>query len=106
MLAPKDLVLALRERSRKRCVSCFAWTSGEWSLHPSTQAPQGSEAFRVDVIDIICRGLVSHPVCDALLQRVSAIFPRYPVATEAFEDTLARLVISTRWKPNWVSTGP
>jgi hypothetical protein len=106
VLGPKELVLAVRERSRRRCVSCFTWTSGEWSLDPSTQPPKGSEAFRVDIINIVCRGLASYPVSDALLQRVSAIFPRYPLATEAFEDTLARLVISSEIRGNLEGLDP
>ncbi|NNL85756.1 MAG: DnaJ domain-containing protein [Myxococcales bacterium] len=91
VLAAKELVLALRERTRERVRECFSWASGEYRLEPETTAPKGSEALRVDGPPLVLEGLARHARPDALLQRLEAPLMQYPRLGAESEALLERL---------------
>ena len=91
LLAPAELVAALREQVRRRVVDCFAWPDGDWRLEAGQALGQDAQAFRVDPLRIVQDGIASHWSPERVLAELGDRLVLHPVANERFAPLAARL---------------
>lgn len=91
LLGPRDVVLALRDVTRRRILEVFAWPEGEFHLEPEKKAPAGAEALAVDALALVRDGLVAHWTSERLLTELGDKLSGHPRRCERFEDAARRL---------------
>lgn len=91
LLGPKDLVLALRDLTRRRILEVFGWSEGEFRLDPADAPPAGSEAFRVDGLALVRDGLAAHWTTERMLADLGDKLSRHPVRGADFDAAAQRL---------------
>ena len=90
-LEPKQVLEGIREQIRRRAVDCFGWSTGSFEWTPCEEGRPELDAFRVDVFDLVHRGLQQHWSLDQLLEPLTARMDEYPSAGPRLGKIIRRL---------------
>lgn len=91
LLAPKELLAALREQVRHLLLECFAWSGGSYALEPEEAGAEAAALLRVDPLGLVREGLETRWSPERLLAGLAPQLGRYPVPVPACERELKRL---------------
>jgi Flp pilus assembly protein TadD len=91
LLGPRDLVMSLREASRRRILEAFGWPDGSFDLDREDAPPPESQALRVDALALVRDGLASRWTAEKLLADLGDKLGLHPVRGEGFTAAARRL---------------
>lgn len=91
LVAPRELIAALRNVATRRLVALGRHERGEWKLDPDAAPPAGSGGLRIDPLPLVQAMLVAHWRPDRMLAELTQRDGPYPVRAQGFETLAARL---------------
>lgn len=90
LVAPKELLLALREHLRRTLLDAFTWGEGEFVLEPSREE-RGASVPGIDPIPLVQEGIETRWGAERILAELRERAGRYPKPTRDAERVRPRL---------------
>jgi tetratricopeptide (TPR) repeat protein len=91
LIAPRALLMALRDQLRVRLLECMAWPRGAFTCDASARSPEAANPFRIDVYAVAQAGIAAHWRADQVLSALEPKLERYASKGAQFGVILERL---------------
>jgi len=95
LLEPRDLIEAVRARTRALLVDAIGWPRVEFAFDPETCPPEAARAFRCDPLPIVHTAIVGQWPAERFFERFAPHFAQHPTVGDALEACIGRLVAPT-----------
>ncbi len=90
MLSPKELLVALRDRSRQRILACFGWTSGDYELEGTVRTAPEHKSPALDPLPLVIDGMRKEWGSERIHAALKEHLDRYPVPTPTGTEFLQK----------------
>ena len=91
-LAPRDLLLALRDQAKRILLDCFTWSSGEFELSREEAPAPESQPLQIDLLALAQEGIAAHWPAHQTLTTLGERVSQYPRPGPLFAQARRSLV--------------
>lgn len=91
LLPPRDVFEALKKQVRCRLLDCFGWSHGTFQVDPGDAPPDGVQAFRADLLQLLQEGIETRWSSERILTELGPRMVHYATPAASIDDVIPQI---------------